>query len=286
MSAQLYQHIAQTILTTLNNGVRPWEACYSITRHHYPIRITGDAYRGINRITLLTVMLNKGYRNPLWLTFNQATRLGARVRRGEKSTLSLFFKPIERRATDDAEEVHTVWLARANRVFNAEQVRGLPAKLLETLLPAQPTVANQPQAQAEAFIQSIPALTRYHDGTPAFNLSRDVIYMPALQHFKSSAHYYATFLHELAHWSGHPSRLNRPSLVERQRDNYYREELCAELTASFLCPSLGIEPLIDEEHAPYLQHYIQLLEHDPKAFVHACSQAEKAADYLHSLQPQ
>ena len=108
--------------------------------------------------------------------------------------------------------------------------------------------------------------------------------MPPLNAFSSSNHYYATFLHELAHWSGHQDRLNRLTLVERTPENYYREELCAELTASFLCPTLGIEPLIDEEHAPYLQHYILLLQNDPKAFVKACAQAEKAADYLKSFQ--
>ena len=108
--------------------------------------------------------------------------------------------------------------------------------------------------------------------------------MPGICQFKTSEQYYATYLHELGHWTGHRDRLNRTSLVTDNQTNYYREELCAELTASFLCPELGIEPLIDEEHVPYLQHYIQLLEHDPRAFVHACSQAEKAADYLKCFQ--
>ena len=108
--------------------------------------------------------------------------------------------------------------------------------------------------------------------------------MPPMHQFKTSEQYYATYLHELAHWSGHRDRLNRISLLENTPANYYREELYAELAASFLCPGIGIEPLIDQEHAPYLQHYIQLLEAEPRTFITACSQAEKAADYLKGFQ--
>jgi antirestriction protein ArdC len=108
--------------------------------------------------------------------------------------------------------------------------------------------------------------------------------MPNIKKFRTSEHYYATFFHELAHWTMHKSRLNRPILQEWNKTNYYKEELCAELTASFLCPSVGIEPLIDDEHAPYLSHYIDLLKDDPKAFMTACAQAEKAADFLKAYQ--
>lgn len=283
MSAELYQTIAANILDTLKTGSRPWEQCYSISQHHYPIRITGDAYRGINRLTLLIAMLQKGYGSPLWMTFNQAKQLGASIRKGEKSTLSLFFKPLEYEDEDNG-ETQQAWIARANRVFNADQINNLPPELLQKLTPPPVEYANTPSERAEAFIHNIPAICFERNGTPAFSPKPDVVYMPPIRQFKTSEQYYATYLHELGHWSGHRDRLNRTSLVEADADNYCREELCAELTASFLCPALEIEPLIDEEHAPYLQHYIALLEHDPRAFVHACSQAEKAADYLKCFQ--
>ena len=283
MSAELYQTIAANILNALKTGTRPWEQCYSVSKHHYPIRITGDNYRGINRLILLITMQHKGYSSPLWMTFNQAKQLGASVRKGEKPTLSLFFKPLEFEDEDNG-ETQQAWMARANRVFNADQIHHLPEELLQKLTPPPVEYDNTPTERAEAFIQNIPATCLDHDGVPAFSPKPDVIYMPTIRQFKTGEQYYATYLHELGHWTGHRDRLNRTSLVQACTENYHREELCAELTASFLCPELGIEPLIDQEHAPYLQHYIQLLEHDPRAFIHACSQAEKAADYLKCFQ--
>lgn len=283
MSAKLYQTIATNILDTLKTGVRPWEQCYSVSQHHFPIRITGHAYRGINRLSLLIAMQQNSYTSPLWMTFNQAKQLGASIRKGEKSTLSLFFKPLEFQDQEN-DEIQQAWIARANRVFNADQITNLPEELLHRLTPPATKYDNTPLERAETFIRNIPATCQQRDGTPAFAPGRDLVYMPSIQQFKTSEHYYATYLHELGHWTGHRDRLNRSSLVNHDKDNYYREELCAELTASFLCPELGIEPLIDDEHAPYLQHYIQLLEHEPRAFIHACSQAEKAADYLKDFQ--
>lgn len=282
MSDKLYQTIATEILDVLQRGVRPWEACYSISQHSYPLQITGDNYRGINRLTLLNAMLKKGYTNPLWMTFLQAKRLGAQVKRGEKASLSVFFKRIDME-DEDNDDVRTVWVAKANHVFNAEQIDNLPDDLLGKLL-KPPQHDNEPSERAETFIANIPATIREHNGTPAFSRTKDEIYLPPITQFTSSEHYYATALHELGHWSGHRDRLNRPTLQDNTPRNYYREELCAELTASFLSPELDIKPLIDDEHAPYLNHYIMLLQDDPKAFVRACSQAERAADYLKGFQ--
>jgi antirestriction protein ArdC len=68
------------------------------------------------------------------------------------------------------------------------------------------------------------------------------------------------------------------------KEEYAFEELVAEIGASFVLPALGIEPLIDEEHAPYISGYIKLLKKDPRAFVSACSKAEKAVNMLKSFQ--
>lgn len=279
MSAPLYETIAQTILTALEKGVRPWEQCYSISQKRFPIRVTGEDYKGINRIMLLIAMLDNQFSRPLWMTYHQAKQLGAQVRRGEKASLSVFYKSLEI-TDDDSGEVRTLPMMKANRVFNCDQIDNLPEDFLAKVLPPPQTYNTHPCIRAESFIQTLPANCHKRDGTPAFSPANDEIYMPDIQQFKTAEQYYATYLHELAHWTGHTSRLNRNTLNARDKTSYCREELVAELTASFLCPAIGIEPLIDEEHAPYLQHYITLLKDDPKAFVTACSQAEKAADYL------
>ncbi len=166
-------------------------------------------------------MLKNGFTHPLWMTYHQARQLGGQVRRGEKSSLSVFYKPLEV-IDDDSDEIRIIPMIKANRVFNCDQIDNLPEDCLARRVPPPVTFDTHPCIRAEAFIQTLPATRLERDSTP----------------------------------------------------------LVAELTASFLCPAMGIEPLIDEEHAPYLQHYIHLLKDDPKAFVTACSQAEKAADYL------
>lgn len=281
--SKLYQQIADKIVIAMENGVRPWEECYSVTRSGFAKRVTGDDYRGINRLLLTFAMIEKDYQCPVWMTFNQAKKLGGGVRKGEKASLSLFFKPLETTDEETGED-KTIPIARTNMVFNVEQIDGLPEDFMDKHNATPKHYDNNPLERAEAFIKATKANVIHKDGTPSYKPSTDEIFMPAINQFKTAEQYYATYLHELAHWTAHRDRLNRPILSEFSRVNYSKEELCAELTAAFLCPSIGVKPLIDEEHAPYLAGYIKLLKDEPGAFITACSQAEKAADYLRGLQ--
>lgn len=281
----VYEQIANKILETMESGVRPWEQCYSVSQQGFAKRVTGEDYRGINRILLTLAMWEKGYRHPVWMTFNQAKKMGGRVRKGEKASLSVFFKMLTVDEIDpETGEQKEVPMVKTNMVFNVEQIDNLDDEVISGFLPALKENDNTPIEQAEAFIAKIPAQIIEANDTPKYIPSKDLVSMPSITQFITSEHYYATFLHELAHWTMHKSRLNRPILQEWNKTNYFKEELCAELTASFLCPSVGIEPLIDAEHAPYLKHYIDLLKDEPKAFMTACAQAEKAADYLRAYQ--
>lgn len=105
--------------------------------------------------------------------------------------------------------------------------------------------------------------------------------IPQISRFASSEQYYATYGHECIHWTGHKKRLNR--LTDKSQKGYAFEDLVAEIGSAFLLPQMGIEPLIDDEHAPYISGYLSLLKDDPKAIFKAASQAQKAADYLLSL---
>ena len=178
----------------------------------------------------------------------------------------------------------TIPMARRNLVFNVEQIDGLSDEFKSKFLPkADEQHAHSPIEKAETFISHVPADTIEADRIPCYIPSKDLVSMPALNRFKTPEQYYATYFHELAHWTKHKSRLNR--LAKAGQEGYALEELTAEITASFVCPLVGIEPLIHEEHAPYLEHYIKLLTDEPQAFLKACSQAEKAADYLKAYQP-
>lgn len=283
----VYEQISTKILEALEAGVRPWEQCYSVAQQGFAKRVTGDDYRGINRLLLTLAMWEKGYRHPVWMTFNQAKKMGGMVRKGEKASLSVFFKMLEVKDIDEATgERKEIPMAKTNMVFNVEQIDGLDEAFTAGFLTQEDDVDNSPIEKAEAFIAKIPATIIEANETPKYIPSKDLVSMPNIKKFTSSEHYYATFLHELAHWTMHESRLNRPILKEWNQVNYHKEELCAELTASFLCPEVGIEPLIDDEHAPYIAGYIELLNNEPKAFMTACAQAERAAEYLKAYQTE
>ena len=281
----LYKDIADQIIAALAQGVRPWEECYSVSRSGFAKRITGEDYKGINRVLLTLAMWEKEYQHPVWMTFNQARKQGGTVRKGEKASLSLFFKPLEVGEEDpESGERTTIPMARRNLVFNVEQIDELSDEFKSKFLPkADEQHTHSPIEKAETFISHVPADTIEADRIPCYIPSKDLVSMPALNRFKTPEQYYATYFHELAHWTKHKSRLNRPA--KAGQEGYALEELTAEITASFVCPLVGIEPLIHEEHAPYLEHYITLLNDEPQAFLKACSQAEKAADYLKAYQP-
>ena len=111
--------------------------------------------------------------------------------------------------------------------------------------------------------------------------------MPPFIAFEDAESYYGTLAHELTHWTKHPTRLGRELGGKRFGDDgYAREELVAEIGAAFLCCDLGIEARPREDHAAYLDHWLKVLKEDKRAIFQAAAHAQKAADFLHGLQPQ
>jgi antirestriction protein ArdC len=280
----VYEKVAGKILEALEAGVRPWDQCYSVSKSCFPMRSTGDEYRGINRFLLLYAMHESEFTSPMFMTFNQARKLGGSVRKGEKASLSLFYSTLEVEEVGK-DDPKVIPYAKQNNVFNVEQIDGLPEDFMDTFITKPVLNDLEPCEKAEAFIRNIPATIKEKDGVPCFRPGLDLVNMPALRQFKTAEHYYATAMHELTHWTGHPKRLHRFEADKAQnKEDYAFEELVAEIGASFVLPALGIEPLIDDEHAPYIGGYIKLLKKDPRAFISACSKAEKAVDMLKSFQ--
>ena len=116
--------------------------------------------------------------------------------------------------------------------------------------------------------------------------ARDFIQLPPAEAFKDAESYAATKAHELIHWTGSPSRCAREFGKRFGDTAYAREELVAELGAAFLCAALGITPEPREDHAAYLDHWLQVLKADKRAIFSAAAHAQRAADYLHGLQVQ
>jgi antirestriction protein ArdC len=287
----VYTRVTDRIIADLEKGVRswlkPWSAAHpagSITR---PLRHNGTPYRGVNVVLLWGEAQEKGYSAPIWMTYKQAQELGGQVRKGEHGSLVVYANSITRTETNDKGEdtEREIPFMKGYTVFCVEQIDGLPAHYYPQ--PINPLPLSERIESAERFISATGAKIN-HGGDSAFYApARDIVQLPPFERFRDRESYYATALHELTHWTNHKSRLDRSFNAKRFGDSgYAREELVAELGAAFLCADLGITPEIRDDHAAYLGHWLNVLREDKRAIFSAAAHAQRAADFLHSLQPQ
>jgi antirestriction protein ArdC len=282
--ANLYQDVTDAIIRELEKGCVPWVKPWSAATA--PLGMPRSAasrkfYSGINVLILWDAVLKHGYAAQEWLTFRQALSLGGHVRKGEKGTVichaDSFIPKAERdRARDANEEPSKVPFLKRFVVFNIEQCEGLPAHIAPQR-PA-PIPDHEKQPAAEALIAATGARIVEGGGEAFYHQGDDFIRLPYRETFLSQPDYYCTALHELGHWTAHPSRLNRDLQHRFGSSAYAREELIAELTSAFLCAHLNIAPQV--RHAGYLDHWLQILKEDARAIFHAASQASKASEFL------
>lgn len=279
----LYQVITDQIIEAMERGVCPWKKPWK-TIGGFPRNIRGRHYRGINAFLLALQSDFNGWEQPLFLTFKQAKELGGKVRKGEKSTMVVFWKvfvPKEYAANPDAcppEEKR--WMLRYYRVFNVAQVDGLPAQSIPEIVEND----HSPIDACEEIVANMPKCPRISTGanrasyTPAF----DRVMIPALGSFDTAEAYHSTLFHELTHATGHDSRLARKGAFEGNfgSEPYAKEELVAELGAAFLCARAGIAPAIIEDSAAYIAGWLRKLREDKTLIVSAASAAQKAADFI------
>jgi antirestriction protein ArdC len=287
----LYTRITNRIVAELEKGcspwLKPWNAEHAAGRITRPLRHNGTPYRGINILNLWIAATTSGYTCPIWFTYKQSKELGAQVRKGEKGELVVFASKITRtEATPQGEETERkIPFLKGYTVFNVEQIDGLPSHFTA---PAAPTLDPvQRIAHAESFFANTKADIR-HGGNQAYYVpSRDFIQMPPFETFRDAESYYATLAHEMTHHTGHSSRLNRQFGRKRWGDEVTAaEELVAELGSAFLSADLGLTPEPREDHASYIENWLRMLKNDKRAIFTAASYAERAAAFLHGLQPK
>ena len=275
--------ITDAIIAKLEEGTspwrRPWTSAASIER---PLRACGKPYRGINTIWLWHVAEQRGFTMPTWMTYRQATELGGQVRKGEKSTIAVFYKSYGKTEQDPAtgeDQTRQRRVLKTYNVFNVGQIDGLPDRFV---VPPEPRVRppETHRAEIDAFIAATGAMIIIGGSRACYIPSLDVINMPDWQDFESYAQYGAVAAHELSHWTGHKSRLNRDMEGGFGSEKYAREELVAELGSAFLCSQLGFIQETLEFHASYLASWCQVLKEDKKAIFKACSDAQKASDFI------
>ncbi len=286
------QEVTNQIIEMLENGTAPWQKPWEPGALQLPFNPTTDrTYRGGNALHLMGVAARKGFDDPRWLTYRQAQENGWQVRKGERGSQIEFwqFENAQRSTpTRDAADPEERESARGNTgpirriytVFNARQIDGIPE-----YAPRQRQEWEIAEA-GESMLKNSGADIRHDQRDRAFyNRAADAVHLPPPASFKSAPDYYGTALHELAHWTGHPSRLNRPTLNESYRfgdQNYAKEELRAELASVFLSAESGI-PHNPEQHAAYVGSWIQALQQDKNEIFRAAKDAHKAADLIIGL---
>jgi antirestriction protein ArdC len=234
---------------------------------------TGAPYSGANVLALWIAALDAGYGSNAWMTFKQARDLGGNVRKGEKCTVGIYFDKVERpdRNAESPDATVMVPFAKAFRVFNLDQVEGVDRP--------DPRTGWDPLVRAEEVIAKSGAAI-IEGGTRAYYVpADDRIRMPDRNRFSCPENFYAVNLHELTHWTGHPSRLARDLRNRFGSDPYAMEELVAELGAAFLCAETGVEGKL-ENHANYVESWLGVLTHDKRAVVTAAAAAGKAANFV------
>ena len=289
----VYTQVTDTLIAAIEAGAGNWQMPWHRhgVAHSRPSNaLTGKRYRGVNVLALWAAAEARGFSTGIWGTYKQWQEKGAQVRKGEKSSLVVFFKEMSVNETNpetgETERGRRL-IAKASYVFNASQVDGFA-------LPEPETPANPAEilANVERYVTATGARVASGGESAFYRPMTDTVHMPDRNRFTgtetSSATecYYATLLHELTHWTGVKTRCDR-EFGKRFDDNAYAmEELVAELGAAFLCADLGISNSPRPDHAAYLSHWLTVLKGDKKAIFTAASKAAQAVDHLDGLQPK
>ena len=282
-AARITAEIVARLEAGVKPWVRPWRSGAPVSR---PLRACGTPYRGMNVFWLWMVADMCGYASPFWMSYRQAQMLGGQVRKGAKSTIAIFYKSYSKEVEaaycgERAEETRRVLKSYA--VFNADEVDGLPERFhpqpsLDQLeQPADPAGRRE---ELDRFFPAVPAALRHHGDQAYYEPAIDRITMPGTELFDGFDHYYATLAHELSHWTGHGSRLDRDLKHRFGSAAYAAEELIAELSSAMLGAELDLPVAHLDHHASYIGHWVKLLKDDDRAILTAAARAEEAASLL------
>jgi len=286
VALDIYQIVTDKIIESLNQGVVPWQKPWNPEVGLPRSLSTKKAYRGLNIFLLgLSAQIN-GYSSPWWGTYKQIEARGGQVRKGEKSTLVIFWKRLEKEEVRDDGSIknNSFMMLRYFNVFNASQCDELEVPAIKGESKLTPHEGAQEIVRTYLSSKNHPEIVK--EGTEAsYSPSRDCITMPVRTSFHNTESYYGTLFHEMTHSTGHSSRLNREGVVENHKfgdELYSAEELVAEMGAAMLCGVAGINWNV-ENSAAYIGSWLKALKGDQKLVVKAAGLAQKAADLIQGI---
>ena len=283
-----YAEVTEQVIRALEAGTPPWQRPWDEDKAGGPAMprnaVTGARYRGINTVVLGMSTLAFGSGDPRWATYKQAAERGWQVRKGERGTTAYFFKRLEVRDTKngegDEDSTKRIPLLRAFILFHASQIEGMPGF-------APPTIAEAPWRAPDAvktIIANSGAIVRIGGDRAFYSPGTDHIQMPPQEAFESVAGWSSVMVHETAHWSGGPGRLDRDLKNSFGSHDYAREELRVEIAQAMICSELGV-PCDFPNTAAYLASWLEKLKSDRKEIFRAAADAQRIADYLLAFHP-
>jgi antirestriction protein ArdC len=279
--------VTDEIIAQLEKGSVPWVQPWDC--RHAAIGLPYNAasrrrYSGINILTLWNAAASRGFSGQGFLTFRRAAELGGTVRRGERGTAIVYARRVpgnskgSRTGDQEEESARGFSVLRTFTVFSTDQCEGLPEQI--TIRPEAAT-GDAILPEATALIAATGADFRIGGPNAFYDPVRDFVAVPPPEAFHEAVNWHRTAFHELAHWTGRRSRLNRDQSGAFGSAAYGQEELVAEMAGAFVCAALGIRPTV--RHADYIGSWLAILKEDHRAILRAASAASRASDYLLAL---
>lgn len=278
MGFDIFAAVTDRIIDELEKGTVPWKKPWVGTGNSCISYSTGRQYSLLNCILL-------GMQAGEFITFQQALQAGGHVKKGEKSRIVVFWKPMEKENPDTG-EIETHFILRYYNVFHLSQCEGIQPRWRASMI-TEPGKDLKPDERAEKVIRgyvdrSGVKLTIQKGDKAYYQPASDQVVVPLMSQYGEQAEYYSTLLHELTHSTGHVSRLNRlKDVAAFGSHDYSREELVAELGSAFLMNHVGLETTSSfSNSAAYIQGWLSALKNDKRLVVSAAGAAEKAVKYI------
>jgi HK97 family phage prohead protease len=287
---EIYDRFSEEVIAALEaamqdpTGVK-WEIPWRTTSApRNPV--TEKPYTGIryNLVLLNAVKMSRGYDTSKWAGAAQWRRRNQMLR-GDRSAV---VEIDEERGVDilvpqvvDGRKTGNYYV---RRVYNVADVKGLPESEYKKEEPINPDQAAKELDQA-INNEIRPKIKTGSDDGAFYRPSEDVIYMPDFESFVSAERYYSTLLHETTHWTGHPTRNDRPQRNLFGTPEYAYEELIAEIGASQALSLFGLTLGPREDHVQYLKSWVSLLREDKDALRRAVDEAQEAVDAMLEKSP-
>ena len=273
-SQTVYDRITNTLYDPMQRGTLPWVRPWATKLPHNAA--SGREYSGVNLLSTMAHEAANGYDRSGYLTFNQARQLGGWVRQGERGVLLVLYRQVPKRVAQECEDDDRYFLARGFVVFNVRQCGGLDHLIAGEAERGVHQV--EPASVAERVITSSGVTVRYGGAQAQYDPRSDCVTLPPTRCFVSTDAYYSTAFHELAHATGHETRLDRQRGCRFGDPAYAFEELVAELAAAFVAARVGIGHTT--QAAAYLQNWLGALHRNPRYIFAASKAASLAANWL------